>query len=216
MDENEIENETKNENVVDEIPIHRNYIERNYNVYVRHQEKQWDNNYKGLHRLDSPLTKRGLGYWKHQIVELEQKYGIPDRIVCSPFFRCRQMVEELMKVYRDVPVEIDSDCGEYLGHQKLKFINNRLLRNDTLIYRIVYKEDVEGLKQRAKKVYDKYRKMSGYTLIITHGFLMYHIATYDDELEEVSRSRKFNEGDSLIIPLGFKRKDLDVDIRRVQ
>lgn len=166
-------------------------------VFVRHQEKKWDNKHKGEYRLDSPLTNRGLERWKEQILELESIHGLPTRIVSSPFYRCRQMLEELMKVYRNTPVEIDAECGEYLGHQKLSSIDNNLLRDDTLIYPVIYKEDIPGLKERAQRVYQKYTSLSGYTLVITHGFLMHQIAAYEDNLEGVCRKRSFQEGQSL-------------------
>lgn len=157
-------------------------------VYVRHQEKEWDNGYKGEYRLDAPLTEDGLKRWKEQILELEEKYGIPTLIVTSPFFRCRQMAEQLMELYRDTPVEVDSLCGEYLGHQKLKYINNELLRDDTLIYPIIYKEKMSEFKKRAIDVRNKYSKYRGYTLVLTHGFLMYVIG-----------DREFKYGETLIV-----------------
>lgn len=173
-------------------------------VFVRHQEKQWDNKHKGLHRLDAGLTKAGRKAWRKHIRKVDGVLGrgAPSQIITSPFRRCRQMAKDLVVFYPDVQIIVDSDCGEYLGHQKLKFINNKLLTEKTLQHHIIYKETIDQLEDRALRVYNKYKDTGiKYTIVITHGFLMHHIAKHHDKENGMTRETdlSFKEGEEFTI-----------------
>jgi len=76
-------------------------------VLIRHGKKAWNNGFsRGKYPFDPPLVR------DHEIQIPE---GIPERIVCSPFLRCRQTAQ-ILSDHTGAPISIDSNLREYLGN----------------------------------------------------------------------------------------------------
>lgn len=166
-------------------------------IWIRHAEKLYANgkNSNGFLQHDSPIKYDKITEELiYNLVEnLVLKFGLPDKIICSPFLRTRQtssiINNILFKKYNiNLEVEISTDIGEFLGYCKCP--DRNAIADIDLDTRRYYDKDVrlnetiDQVKYRAKKHISKIIEDTGKNIwIITHGILISKICEilYNDE-----------------------------------
>lgn len=103
-------------------------------LYLRHGEKLYangamfkeDNNLVYINYAhDSPLSQNGISSITKMIPTYLERYGVPDRIYCSPYLRTRQtakLIQNYLSTEMMIMVDIycNNDLSEYLGNQVIK------------------------------------------------------------------------------------------------
>lgn len=171
-------------------------------VWIRHAEKQYANHKGpvGCKQHDSPIqnTNSENERIKHRTLNLIDTYGIPNTIIYSPFLRARQTMDKIysiIKTLSDNPVEFlcDPDIGEYLGFQKPKGAAADVEPTTSTYYpgkKVYLGESIDELKTRVYKHINKIKNKPGVIWVITHGFVIKHIAEtikdmFDEEVKEI-------------------------------
>ena len=94
-------------------------------LYIRHSEKMYRNGNSVRYPLDPGLTSKGRDMAEDKFELLVCKYGVPSRIIASPYLRTREtaMIAQ-NKIFqitgRQVEIFCASELGEYLGYRKSK------------------------------------------------------------------------------------------------
>lgn len=136
-------------------------------LFIRHGEKLHDNNID----FDSDLTPNGKLDAEDKFYHLVQRYGIPDKIICSPYFRTRSTLIELLKHLPDIPCYIDPNLGEFINKYKHK--SNIQLTPETLSYNPIFPESLKQFRERCKNFIPNIEPRTWY---ITHGFFITRIS----------------------------------------
>lgn len=135
-------------------------------VFIRHGKKAWKNGERAS--FDPPLLD---GNDVRQLVTPGIKR--PERIICSPFLRCRQTALILSDLLGGLDIEVDSDLREYLGNWPQSQI---LLEPTTQSYILgQVTESFEVFQERVLRVLKKsyfYDKV----WIVTHGIVIRTLA----------------------------------------
>jgi len=99
--------------------------DKKFFIYFRHAEKLYSNGKApyGLPQHDSPITGSSIPLIKRKSSELIEKFGIPEKIIMSPYLRIYQTVHELISILQDQTtmyenIFYDLNIAEYLGHQR--------------------------------------------------------------------------------------------------
>lgn len=154
-------------------------------IYIRHTEKAYNNNHKGVrYYYDPGITAAGAVLAGQKFNMLLDEYGMPKEIIVSPYVRTRETADILIEIIRKriecvrqdkedeeiyMPiVTIEPLVGEYLGNQKhrtMEYLINGL-HPDTLNYGPIIGE-----------TRDYYHKRVNYSLpddcwVITHGMFL--------------------------------------------
>lgn len=135
--------------------------------FLRHLQKEYANN-KGF----DPCIVDDM-YNIHNLPEN------PERIICSPFLRCRQSCK---LTYPDFTPEISVNIREYLGHQK-KY-NKSSFDKTTWKYikgEKIIEKDVEFYKRIKSFILNISFEKD--TVIFTHGFCLFKIFEYFNEIK---------------------------------
>lgn len=147
-------------------------------IYIRHAEKAYKNGGASEYSLDPELTNQGRVTAREKFEHLLNTYGIPDKIITSPYLRARETAEiaaDVLFQMTGFEIELIYDCtlGEYLGNQKHKDITN-CLRSETLIHNPIPPESWDQYTHRIRK-HIKSRSQSN-IWYITHGIVIKTIA----------------------------------------
>lgn len=107
-------------------------------IYIRHAEKSYRNGDSSEFSLDPDITVKGKENARHFFTKLLNKYGVPNRIICSPYLRTRETAKIAQDVIFDklninVEITCDSTIGEFLGNHFDKDIRDHL-QKETLLY----------------------------------------------------------------------------------
>ena len=90
-------------------------------IYIRHGD-----DYINSHEHDERLTSKGKYKSYNFGLELVEKYGIPDIIYHSPYYRTRQTAKLFVKsIYKKHNVKVDREVDPKLG----RYFNNKEKRN---------------------------------------------------------------------------------------
>jgi len=165
--------------------------ERNKSMlYIRHAEKEYKNGKNEEFSLDPDITEKGKIEAFNKFKLLVDKYGVPEKIITSPYLRTRTTAEiarsvifEQTNIY--VEIEHANELSECLKNQINKDLNI-CLRPETLIHNPTLHEN---LTQYHNRIYNHTKKAQYNTWYITHGFNIYTVASikknkikYPDEL----------------------------------
>lgn len=159
-------------------------------LYIRHANKEYKNGKNDEFSLDPDITEEGKIAALDKFKLLVDKYGVPERIISSPYLRARQtskiassVIFEETNIY--IEIDYDNQLGECLKNQLDKDLSI-CLRPETLIHNPIHHSTL----QHYNNVIRNHIKKSQYnTWYITHGFNIYTIASlkkyklkYPDEL----------------------------------
>ena len=160
-------------------------------IYIRHADKGYKNGKSDFFKHDPAITEIGIKRSRVIAQILIQHYGIPTRIICSPYRRARETAI-IMNMMLDNPLdlEVDADLSEYLGnHPKVELD----VVMATKIHQPPHPETFDQMKLRVKKHYDRLKKQEYYKevsnkeggkneviWIITHGIIMKQICNFLD------------------------------------
>ncbi|HSW75829.1 MAG TPA: histidine phosphatase family protein [Candidatus Saccharimonadales bacterium] len=116
-------------------------------IYLRHGD---DTNKKSKYKHDKSLNVSKKT--EYDIVKTTKKliklYGYPDRIYCSPFKRCRETLDIILKVVKNAKVVIDSDLSRFFV--KKEYIHPSV-RHTTMYYDPPIKESHKEFKKRVER-----------------------------------------------------------------
>jgi len=144
-------------------------------IYIRHGVKEYTNNPNMKHGYDAKLKEQHLQDIYSKFEYIKNKYGIPTRIVCSPYFRTRQTAQIASEVmYNEHKIKIDPHLGEYLGNHPNKSLINAC-RECTLTHGAYHGGKMPSFMRQIKR--HLRRQYSGYTIFISHGFTIKQIAS---------------------------------------
>lgn len=154
-------------------------------LWIRHGEKKFKNGkgIAGYSQHDPPLKENSdtkIHILGHNIY---LNFGIPDKIVSSPFLRTRETAAKLIQFFRnqysvEIPMTIDNNIGEFLGWIRPKGIKADVTRETSnYIQPILGIERVKDVEERSKKHVEAISKTDK-ILIITHGIVIEFITKH--------------------------------------
>ena len=148
-------------------------------IWIRHGEKKFPNGKgsPGYFKHDPPLKDncddkiRILGF------SIFVKFGIPEKIICSPFLRTRETAHMLQKFFEveyqsSIPISVDNNITEFLGW--IRPIGDKAdVSKETSKYiePILGVEKVKDVEERSKTHVNTIKRNIN-TLIITHGIVI--------------------------------------------
>lgn len=149
-------------------------------LYIRHGQKAYNNGASTEFSLDPHLTESGRDACKVRFRSLVEKYGIPMKIISSPYLRAREtatIASEVIYEITNKTIEISYDplIGEYLGHHNGKDIN-KCLHEETLVHNPI---PPEQWKQYSARVRKHTREAQTNVWYITHGLIIQSIALFN-------------------------------------
>lgn len=109
-------------------------------LFIRHAPKQYKNGDDPKYPLDPDITIEAEDLIRNKTRNLLQSYGVPPRIITSPFLRTRRtamlMQDEILKTTDSkVVIEEEPLIGEYLKKGKWEITENSLHPDTRDIYR---------------------------------------------------------------------------------
>jgi broad specificity phosphatase PhoE len=154
-------------------------------VFIRHGEKSYNNSQVGIpeesFKHDPPLTEDGYIASRDKGIQLLDEFGIPDYIIISPYERCRQTADSILKglASKDVPVEnikiyVDTTVSEYLGNHPTE---NLHVTSKTSEFNPPHPETFSMFCKRVNRCYEFLTSnyIGKKVWIITHGLVMSRI-----------------------------------------
>ena len=148
-------------------------------IFIRHARKFYNNGYNpdGYPAHDSPLCKGAEEETRVRTKNLIENYNIPEKIICSPFYRTREtaliMQYYILKNHNIfVDIEINNSISEFLGHQRPWGAKADLhLSTNDYIRTFIGRESISECKERIIKFYDSIEKNKN-CWYVTHGILI--------------------------------------------
>jgi len=157
-------------------------------LYIRHGEKQYKNGRSSDFCLDPGITQVSKQFIKEKFIELALVYGIPNKIISSPYLRARETADIASSVIMEIhnvfiKPEYDPIIGEYLGHQNHRNIKE-CLREETLMHNPIPPENWNQYCSRIKEHFIKAEENVWY---ITHGIVIKSISNlYETKIKHVN------------------------------
>ena len=149
-------------------------------VYIRHTNKQYANGDAVMYKHDPGITEKGVEKSKMVAEHLVEQWGIPDKIIVSPYRRTRetaQVMKSALPTTKDIPIYIDREVSEYLGNHRTIPID---VTESTLAHDPPHPETFSEMKLRVRSHHQKItnytKKNSGVIWIVTHGLIMKQVA----------------------------------------
>ena len=148
-------------------------------TWIRHGEKQYRNGNapEGCHGYDPPLKTQVYNEFKELCDSIKTKYGVPKKIITSPFLRTRQTALSIANQFfattnTKIPIFVDTDIGEFLGWRSptgekadvdsvTRFFIEPTLGTERII----------DVKERVQKHIDNIEKDTD-ILVVTHGIII--------------------------------------------
>lgn len=152
--------------------------------FIRHSIKSYKNNKSSEYSLDPPLTDEGETFAHTKFQTLIDTYGIPTKIISSPYLRVRQTASILQKILKnnyDIDIEIIYEplIGEFFTSDKynVEYINENL-RASTLEHHLIYPESWQQYTSRIRKFKNNLMNIlpNENIWIITHGVVISSMA----------------------------------------
>jgi broad specificity phosphatase PhoE len=164
-------------------------------IYIRHGKDK-----RGKYKYDEKLTKIGKFQSKQLAYELIEKYGIPDAIYCSPFYRTRQTRRQMLKViskYTDKKIvnKTDPRLGRFFTKSQMKDPD---IRSDTMKKKAQIYETWDEFKKRVyRQLRDMENKTKKYPVIwcIGHTLIIKRVAKY----KNINRPSHIEYSDTVIL-----------------
>jgi broad specificity phosphatase PhoE len=148
-------------------------------IYIRHADKEYANGDANLFKHDPGITSDGISKTKMVANHLLEQWGLPDRIIASPYRRTRETAAVMNSLLGNkVPMHIDTDVAEYLGNHRTVPID---VTESTLVHDPPHPESFTQMKSRVKDHhnmitnYSKKKKI-GVIWIVTHGIIIKQVA----------------------------------------
>jgi broad specificity phosphatase PhoE len=150
--------------------------------YIRHGEKEYKNSESEFYKHDPGLKEIGVIRAKKIALKLIEIYGLPTRIISSPFRRAREtaavMNMMLKKPFREIV--IDRTLSEYLGNHHNISLD---VTKATSIHNPPHPELFDDMKKRVKKHMEKTNLLLSENpkeniWFITHGLIIRQIASH--------------------------------------
>lgn len=148
-------------------------------IYIRHADKEYANGDANLYKHDPGITSAGVEKAKIVAKHLVDQWGIPDKIIVSPYRRTRETAKILRStlikpgLLVKIPIHVDRELSEYLGNHRNIPID---VTESTLFYEPPHPETFSTMKNRVKVHHEKitkYMKRNGGVIwIVTHGLIM--------------------------------------------
>lgn len=156
-------------------------------IYIRHADKEYSNGDASIYKHDPRITEKGVDKARQVSLDIAEKWGIPDMIICSPYRRTRETAIIMKKAVssmakRKIPIHIDNDVAEYLGNQKKYELD---VTPKTLIYNPPHPESFFQMRERVKNHHNRIleyirKKKEGIIWIVTHGLIIKQILDYSN------------------------------------
>ena len=170
-------------------------------VYIRHGEDR-----ESSHKYDEKLTPEGKIQARKLAKKLIKKYGLPDVIYYSPFFRARETRKEMVKAiteFRDnledeqknkrIKLKLDPRLGRFFTRKERA---NPDISSSTKHKGAIINERWKDFKERVEsQLNDAFS--NDYKIIwnITHTLVLLHVA----ELQDLSRDSHVEYLDTVIL-----------------
>lgn len=137
-------------------------------MLIRHSEKAYDNKIG----LDAELTEYGHQLAYDKFVDLYFRYGIPTKIVTSPYLRTRLTAIEAQQAILDhtgkmVPIYTQPLLSEFLNSSKYGYNLATQLSSDTIRLKAYKPQNKKQFYERMRKFVNQAEDNVWY---ITHGF----------------------------------------------
>lgn len=181
-------------------------------IYIRHADKEYANGDADLYKHDPGITDKGVEKSRMVAKRLVEQWGIPDRIIVSPYRRTRETAKVMKAsliepgILRKIPVNVDRDVSEYLGNHRTTPID---VTESTLVHEPPHPESFAEMKTRVEnhnnKIKKYVKKHGGVIWIITHGLVMKQVAF----LNGIKMSKEFPN----LTCLSISDDELKCDIR---
>lgn len=170
-------------------------------VYIRHADKEYVNGDSDIYKHDPGITNKGVDKAKMVARHLINQWGLPTRIIISPYRRTRETAKAMKSVLNEVialgksnaetntntntnttknkkiPIHIDRELSEYLGNHRTTPID---VTESTLVHDPPHPETFADMKRRVKSHHDKIvkyvKKSESVIWIITHGLIIKQVA----------------------------------------
>ena len=167
-------------------------------IYIRHSNKEYVNGDALMFKHDPGITEKGVENAKMVAQHLIEQWGIPSKIIVSPYRRARETAKVMRSVLtntdntekkKKIPIYVDREVSEYLGNHRSVTID---VTESTLVHDPPHPETFNDMKLRVKKHHDKitnYMKKDikkgssnntnnkNVIWIITHGLIMKQVAS---------------------------------------
>jgi len=164
-------------------------------IWIRHAEKKFSNGWgSNTDRQHDPGIVEDITPINNLVDNLVHKYGLPDKIVCSPFLRTRQtsiiIKNRLDQIYnKQVKMVINNDVKEYLGFCKTNDYADLDPQTEQFLGgKIKTQESLKSLQNRINTHLHRIMNFESNVWVITHGIVISHI--YKTLYEEVPERPK--------------------------
>ena len=147
-------------------------------IYIRHSYQAYNNTTPHKMQFDPPLSEDGKFYAEQKAKDLIEEYGIPDRIISSPYLRTRQTAEIIAKeagYTSEIEIETELSCYIHPGYKNV--LKN--IRPETKFYEPAYNETHDQLHERIEEYYNTLEPTNELIFIITHSFCIYHLSSVE-------------------------------------
>ena len=165
-------------------------------IYIRHGEDT-----RSGYQYDEKLTKKGKTNSRKLAKELIHKYGVPDIIYCSPYYRTRQTRRQMLKVIKRVTdKKIDNITDPRLSRFFTRYEKrNPDIREDTLNKKAPIYETWNDFKRRVRKQVKHMERKDEYNVIwcIGHTLIIKEVA----KIKQIVRSDHIRYLDTVVLEL---------------
>lgn len=150
-------------------------------IWIRHAEKLYDNEKgpDGCRQHDPGLIMnlklhKNIDYLVNNLIK---NYGVPNKIICSPFLRTRQtmnLILEKLNNKNNINIEYSNNIAEYLGYCKSnnKHADVELETKHIMNIPILIGESIESLDSRVERHLNTVENQCGTIWVITHGIII--------------------------------------------
>jgi len=144
-------------------------------IYIRHADKCYYNGSLSvsIYRHDSGITDLGRERARDLATKLISKWGMPKKVICSPYKRTRDTAQEMMlNVSIDVPLYCDINISEYLGNKRTEALD---VEEQTSCWNPPHPEFLWMMKERVKKhndMFQSFDESDEVIWIISHGIII--------------------------------------------
>jgi len=163
-------------------------------IYIRHG-KDTDSGYK----YDQKLTSTGKKDAKILAEELINKYGVPDAIYCSPFYRTRQTRRQMLKVIsnhtdREIKKTIDPRLSRFFTKKQ---VSNPDIREDTRMKKAPIYETWTEFKERVREQIRDMESKNEYKVIwcIGHTLIIKRVA----KIKNIEKPKHIEYLDTIVL-----------------
>ena len=185
-------------------------------TWIRHGEKEYRNGKAppGCCGYDPPLKDCVYNHFESLCVAIKEKYGVPKKIITSPFLRTRQTAFSIAEQFFTmtnlrIPVYIDTDITEFLGWRSPPGDQAEVdSGTKSFIKPVLGVEKIHDVKRRVKKHIESIGQETD-VLVVTHGIIIQFIHKYitNKKITYVKELNGINLNCKKITRFQYKGKD---------